>query len=596
MPKSAPTSLIRSLIITLGLMPAYLILIMIGRYAINMPYWDEWYTVVYFWIHPDAPFWEYWKLYNGHRSIIPKLYGLLLSTVTHLNLTVFSYLALGIAVITFGLLCSLYCKRSTVSRSYWIAVPFGLLVFSLSQWPFWIIASSMPTALTSLCCVGAIWAITSLKVGWHAVLIAGVLAYIASLTLFTGNMVWLIILPLMWFCGYRKSVHYLTWVIMAASVLIPFAVEYILTTPRGSGFGSVSLIAHFVLAFIGSPLAFGESSPNGLSAAAPIGFIGLIAVPILAAAIFYLVEDGLRKMLPWLALSGWLVINAVFGALGRVAEFGPLLGRAYRYTPYGALYWIAVIALIGIALTEPRRDRLNLHVQQAALNVVPIGVALLIGSGYMNSVLAFTEGFDIFNQVLNKGYECLLTYETASDDCLKNVDPFPDYIRSVMPTLIEKHASFTRGMQFPIEKAQIDTPFKENTGYQTRSLDGNRTRILFQHPPSTLTWTLNLHTATNITFSTGIMVDTPTKFEADPSDGALFIIRVTGADGIPKKVFKRLALPRKPGQDFDPVMVDLTDYAGQTITITLETQFGLDDKATSNYDWAMWSLPELDYR
>lgn len=593
-----PLFLIKSLVIVLGLMPAYLLFLLIGRYGINMPYWDEWYTFAYFYIHPDAPLWEYWKLYNGHRNIIPKVLGVLLSMLTHLNQKSVQFLNLGLAVLTFAGLYLIFCKRSTSRRAFLIVLPFGLLVFSLAQWPFWVVASSFSSWIAILGCVAAIWGISNFGQGWRALFFSAAMAYLASLSLFAGNIVWLIIPPLMWVIGYRKWHYYLAWAAMAASVLIPFTIEYLLESSV-SGIGSLSLIAHFVLAFIGSPLAFNESSYTGLSVALPMGLLGLSALPVLALAIIRFVEDGLRKVAPWLALSGWVIVNALFGAFGRVVEFGPLVARAYRYTPYGILFWISIAALIMIALSEPRRNRSPVRWPQtthAALIVFPIGVALLMSFGYTNALLTFIDNFNLFDQAANRGYQCLLTYETASDDCLKDVNPFPDFVRWAMPILIERHASFTLGMQFPVAHAALDTPFGDNTHYETRTLDGTPTYVLFQHPPSTLTWTLKLHAAAHISFSTGVLVDIPAAYSAAPGDGAVFVIRVTGEDGSTHELFKRLVLPRKPGDHFDPVTVDLSAYAGETIRLSLITQNGLDVQATSNYDWAMWLPPSLDYQ
>ncbi len=583
----------RVLVAGVSLLPAYFILLIINRYAYNMPYYDEWLTLVYFFNHPGTPIGQFWALYNEHRAFIPKVAQVILAQITNMNMIVQMIVDVGLVVAALGLLYLIYRKAATASVRYLILLPFSILLFSLIQYPMWVISVAFPTYIVECAFLASLATIVCIRPGWVALFVSAFFAYIGAMSLFPGNLIWLVIFAAMIGLGYRKKRFYIAWIIMAASILIPYAVDYLATLHDPIALNLADFV-HFILAMIGSPVSFGETSAAGISVAVPMGIVGVLSVLALGIGISLFVENGLKKVTPWLAISAWVIGIAVFGALGRVVRFGALSGRQYRFMPYGVLFWVSVVALIAIALTEPRRTDRRIAPQFVVLRAVPVVIGILIGIGYLNGTLNATESFDFYNNTFGKGHDCLLTYETASDECLSSINPVPAIIRQEMPGLLARNVAFLPGSQFYLERAYIETPSKAYTQYQSRVIDGVPRRVLFMQPNSTATWLLQLPAAKHIVIQTGVMVDIPQKYEADPSDGALFLVEVNTTDGKSQKLLEKLVMPRKIGQGFEPVSVDVSAYAGKTITLSFGTRAGLDAKATYNYDWALWQPPSLD--
>lgn len=584
----------RLLVLALSLLPAYFILLIISRYAYNMPYQDEWTTLVPFYTHPGAPIGQFWQLYNEHRAFIPRVLSLMQAQLTAMNMLVTMVVDVGLAVATLGLLYLIYRKTATSSARYLILLPFSVLLFSLSQYPMWVLSVAFATYLVQFCLVAALAALVCLKPGWRALLLSALFAYVGALTLFPGNLIWLTLVGVIWGLGYRKRRFYMAWIIMAASVLIPYIIDY-LAVPRDALALKLPDLLHFVLAMIGSPLAFGEVSSDALSVALPMGVFGLLMVSVLGVSIGLFSVDGHKKAVPWLAACSWVVGIAIFGAFGRVARFGPLTARQYRFMPYSALFWIGVVALIAIALTEPCRHDRHVIWQLILLRLVPVGAAFVIGIGFVNATLNFTESFEFFNGVFAKGHECLLSYESATDDCLTTLFPSPTIVRQQMSALVALNVSFLQGTEFALERAHVQTANAGYTKYETRLIDGTPTKVLFEHPLTAISWTLHLPAAAHISLVTGVLVDIPQKYEDAPSDGVLFEVSASSEDQPTTRLFRKLVLPRKIGQSFEPVTLDLTAYAGKSVTLMLTTRPGLNTYATDNYDWALWQPPSLIY-
>jgi tetratricopeptide (TPR) repeat protein len=76
-------------------------------------------------------------------------------------------------------------------------------------------------------------------------------------------------------------------------------------------------------------------------------------------------------------------------------------------------------------------------------------------------------------------------------------------------------------------------------------------------------------------------------------DGARFIVRLTDADGRETAAFDQYLSNQEADRTWHEVEVPLRQYAGQTITLTLETDPGPQGDTTG--DWAGWDTPRIAY-
>ena len=91
------------LCVALALVPVVTALRLIARYSYNFPYWDDWPTLIKFYAQ-DQPLAEYFRLYNDHRIVLPRLIMLVIGHLTALDMRVFMVLNWFIATVTVFLL------------------------------------------------------------------------------------------------------------------------------------------------------------------------------------------------------------------------------------------------------------------------------------------------------------------------------------------------------------------------------------------------------------------------------------------------------------------------------------------------------------
>ena len=76
-------------------------------------------------------------------------------------------------------------------------------------------------------------------------------------------------------------------------------------------------------------------------------------------------------------------------------------------------------------------------------------------------------------------------------------------------------------------------------------------------------------------------------------DGSRFIVRVEDVSGNSQVVFDQYVSNQDVDRTWHDVAVPLRQYAGQTITLTLETEPGPQGDTTG--DWAGWESPRVVY-
>jgi hypothetical protein len=112
--------------------------------------------------------------------------------------------------------------------------------------------------------------------------------------------------------------------------------------------------------------------------------------------------------------------------------------------------------------------------------------------------------------------------------------------------------------------------------------------VLFMHPPSALSFTIDLP-AQPLTLDTRLALD-PQSWEWG-GDGVTFVVTVSPEAGDAEELMSRHIDTRPEQRDWHNVSLSLEEYAGQQITLTLATEVGPAGDGTG--DWAGWDEPRL---
>ncbi len=125
------------------------------------------------------------------------------------------------------------------------------------------------------------------------------------------------------------------------------------------------------------------------------------------------------------------------------------------------------------------------------------------------------------------------------------------------------------------------------------TIDGKKEAILFEHPPARIGYTLEIRKPLKLTTALSI---SPEAWEK--AGGVHFNVYAKPADEEQEiLLFSRFVDPKSRASDhaWIPVTIDLSQFVGQKIVLTLETTSGPNEE--NSYDWAGWADPQIrDYQ
>lgn len=178
-----------------------------------------------------------------------------------------------------------------------------------------------------------------------------------------------------------------------------------------------------LLRYVGYYLAgpFGRHAGNGAA-----------VVAVFAALAWIVCRRHRRRpelFMPWIALAGFAVSNALLTGIGRLG-MGAQQAQTTRYVTISLLLAAALVPLGVLAFSRMRDERWPLMRRVVAL----AGAALLAASVVAVDIRRLPD-IEEFSRSKVAGRDCVLALETASDDCLRNLHPNPATVRARAPEL-----------------------------------------------------------------------------------------------------------------------------------------------------------------
>ena len=146
-----------------------------------------------------------------------------------------------------------------------------------------------------------------------------------------------------------------------------------------------------------------------------------------------------------------------------------------------------------------------------------------------------------------------------------------------------------------LAEADIQSPGPDYVRNDYFTINGDRKRVLFAHPDSRVSYAVLIVEDAVLAFDVAM---SPESWSLE-GDGATFAVYVESTQGanhesrITHQLFSTYIDPKhdEAGRPWHPHSLDLSEYAGQTVTIIFET--GAGPAGDYRYDWAGWGAPRL---
>lgn len=359
-------------------LPPIVLVALIFRNAVNVPYWDEWdddlggLFVKLKTSH--LTFGDLWAPHNEGRLVLPKIFFLILGSLTHWNL-------LYEVAATFLLVCLIAYAIYRLERPAFSERPAAgsiiffissLLLFSPAQSGAWLWGLEIILYVPLLCIVSALLILRSNLGETTKMVWCMVLATIATYSFSNGFLLWLVLFPAVfpvadWHGLKKKPRNALCWLLASLGNVAAYFHNLGLSQSNESPWAFLRNpwpVLNYFFVFLGAPLVDRQSSRHLQSAAA----IGVVITILFLGICFWLFRQRKNQSLirlswPWLTIGAYGVLSALLAAAGR-SNLGIEQGLSSRYGIFGISLMIALVHLIPVlvfshsAENVPARRRL----------------------------------------------------------------------------------------------------------------------------------------------------------------------------------------------------------------------------------------------
>ncbi|MFN2513001.1 MAG: hypothetical protein ABR568_16465 [Pyrinomonadaceae bacterium] len=437
-----------ALLVCLAIMPAVLLLTLILKYGVDVPYWDEWHYVTFFekFSQSTLTLGDLFAQQNEYRQFFPNLIFVGLGWLTKWNKRYELLVSFALAcLVSFNLY---RLGKSTIGgtplRRIMIYLIANILIFSPVQYDNWLLGMQiiyfMPIACLTTCLV-----IAYSNLSPRAKFLAGMcLAGVSTFSSANGILCWLV-LPLFTWPNSRRELANKKWLVLAWTVgFVLSAALYFKGYQSVSGHPSLfeSLVhplkaSGYFLILLGKTLEPGAMmflrQPFGTGHKVIAGATGLTLIVFFVVSALRIQKDtGLaHRAAGWLMLGTYSIMTGILITTGRVG-FGMDQAFSARYTTFTLYLPIALVHLLPLILEGHNMSDGRVTSRN---KVLLYGLATSV---IVSQLLIYP--WDIkqmsgLSKRLSQSKACLLLVNVIEADCLRSSHPSVEHLKLSANTL-----------------------------------------------------------------------------------------------------------------------------------------------------------------
>jgi hypothetical protein len=337
--------------------PAGIVLLIISKFAVNVPFSDDWTLVtdIQKLEAGDLTVRDLLAQHAEHRMLFPRLLMLGLASISRWNILYELYTSWIFIVLSWLMMWSLLHVTLADQKRYVmpLAAIQSLLLFSLTQCENFIWGwGGIQWFFSNFAAVASIWSLVFWKGRWIGILISAFSTLIATYSIATGQLLWVLLLFLILDKQNWKREHIYFWFVAGACAIGRYFYDFTNYTkdPYTLLRAPVAFL-QFVFICLGRPFAT-IRNPYQFFLSAFAGSIGFL---LFAGSILWIHKSRpelFSKIKPWLVLAAYGLFGAMLVALGRLGLGLEKQVLTSRYAIYPLLFWCSAIVPIYLFFGE----------------------------------------------------------------------------------------------------------------------------------------------------------------------------------------------------------------------------------------------------
>ena len=420
------------LIMTSALVPVVFIVLLIRKYAVNVPFGDDWAMPKLFYSigHGGLHFADLWRQHNEHRIFFPNVTMLIVAYLTHWNIKVQIWFNLLLSFFTISILVFFIYRtiRDNFLRSCLIVITVAWF-FSPVQFENWLWGWQVSWFMCILATVSSIFLLNrvrSLERTPYYFTLATIAAIVASFSLGGGLAVWVAGLTILLI----KKTELKTTLLWTLIGLVSTVLYYIGYKKPNQSPSSTYFVHHKIETVRYFLTLFGRPVSDNQQAALIIGALILASTISIALLVWRKRRKLISTTSPLIAVAVFCLITMTLTTISRVG-FGVDQALASRYTAISSLLIIVLLIIAGMLADNSSKTEKN--VSMAVVPLILINVPLLFFS-YSNGISGL-KGRSIY---MSEVKQCT-HQEGLSDVCANETFPgFGNTVKSELPYIKNK--------------------------------------------------------------------------------------------------------------------------------------------------------------
>lgn len=380
-------------------LPVIYLVSLVAKYGVNVPYADE-FTLAPLLVKAHdhtVTLTDLFRQHNEHRYFFSRLLFIAFAWLGQGDLRLEMFFSVFLTVLV-SVNLWLLVRRSipgSTGQSLVIVFLFTLLLFSPVQAENWMWGFQFPLYFCNfLFCCGLLTATSELHIA-PKFSVCLLLAFVATFSFGGGVLLWALTFPIALVLHQEMSwksriALAVAWGGAALAAMALYFFHYVKPPYHPTIAASRNPVDYFsyVTTFLGAHLSRASRTEPILQAAA----VGTCLLVLWGVAVAYTIRyrrDAIltKRMLPWLALGGYAVLNALLAAAARIG-FGVNQALESRYTSFSLYLGVAAIALAALLKQEIESRDTRKRFQSAIVRLETI----LLTAFAVCSLTAFSWG------------------------------------------------------------------------------------------------------------------------------------------------------------------------------------------------------------
>jgi hypothetical protein len=368
------------------------------HYGLEVPRTDSWDVIPALLQKQSAgqlSFWDFWAQHNEQRILFPRLVMYGLAQISGWNFKVgigFNLILLTLVFVVLWRLLQTTLEEELRFWLPWLLVTFSWITFTTVPWQnlIWEISGTL-FFMNVLAGTVSFWSLARWPGQLKGTCFAALAATVSMYSLGNGVLVWAVGLGMLLLARRRRLNQVLCWFVCAAATTAAYFYGFVSPTHQVGArqlTGEPLSLAQYASTLLGAPWQ------HSLSIEAWVGLLG--AALFMGYTAWALRKGGtvLEKLLPWLAIGWFVLINPILTGISR-ASFGVRHAFAPRYVSITNLFWIAFVVTSFTVISyyiKVKEDN-----GQAARSLYALGsiLAIMLTLGYAD---AYEDGIKIMRQ------------------------------------------------------------------------------------------------------------------------------------------------------------------------------------------------------